>query len=109
MYFDPEVPQNRNVRFKSKKQNLLEVMGPEQRWIECDKNTTIDDMIAKGHRILFQHFINNMEDEQICVEERQVFIQKWMADICSRKCRDYFDLRRDVFWMIKDNTVYFFE
>lgn len=109
LYFDPNVPENRTIRFKSVKQRLLERMGPEQNWIQCDKSTTIDEMIAKGHRLLLQHFIQNMNNAEISRDNRPEFIQKWMSDICSKSGRNYFDLRRDIFWMIKDNTVYLFD
>lgn len=107
IYFNPGIPENHNVRYKSKKQNLLETMGMNQRWIECDQSTTLDDMISKGHKVLCKHFIDSINEKE--VKERQECVQMWLAQMASKTGKKYFDLKRDLFWMIKDNTVYLFE
>lgn len=105
IHFDPQTPQNNNIRVKSKKQNLLEKVVDDGSWEQCDKNNTLDDMIRKGYKILFSHFIANKE-EDIEIKERTEDLQMWFTDMCSKKGEEYYRLRRDMYVLVLNNTVY---
>jgi hypothetical protein len=63
IHYNKNVPENNNIRIKSIKQNLLEKYQ-EGEWIECDKNNTLDELIRKGFKILYQHYLCS-KDENI--------------------------------------------
>lgn len=105
IHFDEEVPQNRNVRVKSKKQNLLEKVIDDGTWEQCDKNNTLDELIRKGYKILFAHFLEAKEENEH-VKENEHALQSWFIDLSSKK-GEYFRLRRDLFVLVLNNTVYF--
>ena len=103
IHFDPECPENKNIRIKSKKQNLFEIFDKE--WVQCDKNNTLDEMIRNGYKILFAHFLNNKETIND-LKEREDSIATWFIDLCSKQGNEYYRLRRDLYVMILNNTVY---
>lgn len=105
IHFDPDAPQNNNVRVKSKKQNLLEKVIEDGSWQQCDKNNTLDDLIRKGYKILFAHFLETKEDNDH-VKENEHVLQNWFIDLSSKK-GEYFRLRRDLYVLVLNNTVYF--
>lgn len=99
IYFDPVHPQCHTVRYKSQKQKLLEVYI-DGKWIECDKNNTINLIIRKAFAILFDHFLKNgMIESQIA--ERYEFITEWFMHGMSMKGMVHYALVRDVFLIIK--------
>lgn len=101
IHFNPQVPENRNIRVLSKKQNLLETFR-DGAWHPCDKNNTLDEMIKKGYRILFQHFLNTTLDSEGISDQ----ISKYFVNLMNRETEEYFQLRRDLYVMILDNTLY---
>lgn len=105
IHFDQEVPQNRNLRVKSKKQNLLEKVIEDGSWEKCDKNNTLDELIRKGYKILFAHFLEAKEDNEH-IKENEHVLQSWFIDLSSKK-GEYYRLRRDLFVLVLNNTVYF--
>lgn len=103
IHFDKEAPMNNNIRVLSRKQNLLERFE-DGIWKPCDKNNTLDDMIRRGYRILYQHFLDNLLSDEI--KEREDFLTDYFIKLGSRSNNIYYQLRRDVFVMILDNTLY---
>jgi hypothetical protein len=95
------VPENNNIRVKSTKQNLLECFTNGS-WIPCDKNNTLDSMIRRGYRILWSHFINNMDVPY----DSEVVIQEYFMKLGSKADNMYYQLRRDLYLMIYNNTLY---
>lgn len=106
IHFDPDTPQNNNIRVKSKKQNLLEKVVEDGTWEQCDKNNTLDEMIRKGYKILFAHFLATKEESDN-VKENEFALQNWFTDLSSRKGDEYYRLRRDLFVIVLNNTIYF--
>jgi hypothetical protein len=106
IHFDPDNRHNCNVRVKSKKQNLLEKINDDGTWEKCDKNNTLDEMIRKGYKILFAHFLAT-KDEMDHVKENEHILHTWFTDLSSRKGDEYYRLRRDLFVLVLNNTVYF--
>lgn len=101
IHFTPEVPENHNIKLMSKKQSLLQTFN-NGAWHPCDKNNTIDGLIRKGYRILFQH-IATSENEK--VQELSQTIQNYLVSLMNRDGTSYYDLRRESYIMILDNTL----
>jgi hypothetical protein len=60
--FNEQVPENRTLRLKSKKQVLFEKYVDGQ-WVVCDKNQTLDQIIEQNRKHLYIHFINNKDTD----------------------------------------------
>lgn len=103
IHFNEKVPENHNLKYKSTKQGLLQVKRGG-RWHDVSKNTTLDEVIKKGYKILFAMFQNNMDDADL-TERSETFI-KYFIELIERKCVSYYDMRNDLFLMAKDNTFY---
>lgn len=92
IHFD--IPHHKNVRVKSRKQNLFAVRE-DGKWIVSDKNNTLDRIIRKCYAILYGHFVsarNFQPDIQRCDE----VIYTWLASIGRASGLVYFKLRRDL-------------
>lgn len=104
LHWNPDVPENHNIRFKSNKQKSLEIYK-DDRWIECNQTTTLDELIKKGYKVLFQSFIQNMDsDPQL--QDYKAEIHDWFSRVSSHSGIPYFNLRRDICLLIKDKTMY---
>lgn len=55
MHFDPEVPENANVRITNRKLLLAEICQAD-RWKFVRRDKLVNDMLEKGHTILQEHF-----------------------------------------------------
>lgn len=104
LHFNPEVPENRNIRLKSDKKKLLERYVDGQ-WLPCDKNNTLDELISKGYRILYRHYTSLFEESQ-AFQEREEYLNDYFAKLGSRSGNVYYQLRRDLYVMIHNNTLY---
>lgn len=108
IHFDPNTPENHNIRFISKKHNLLEKYS-NGTWQLCDKNNTLDDLIRKGYKILFRHFIENhknVNETSTEILQRNDYINEYFQKIMERDNSVYYQLRRDLFIMVMNGTLY---
>lgn len=103
IHFNKDVPENINILLKSEKKNLLKKVE-DGKWIDCDKNNTLDELINKGFKILGQHYFNCKDEEDKFVECKDV-IMDFFYDL-NQQTNDYFNLRRELFITIKNNTAY---
>jgi hypothetical protein len=61
-------------------------------------------MISKGRKILFKHFIENKDKEERLNDLSEVLEQYFIGLINSSN--DYHKLKRELFFVIKNNTIY---
>ena len=73
-----------------------------EKWTEVDQNTTIDTLISKGYRILNQVFCEHVSDDE-AITERYQELTSWMLNQ-SKTSLQYYNLRREILFMVKDNT-----
>lgn len=106
IHYNENVPENHNIRFKSKKSNTFEKYTDEQ-WIECDASNTLDELIRKGYRVLSKHYDENFkgkpeyDDDDLKREAIEMF--RFLADTTSIK---YCSVKRDIRLLIKNKTFY---
>lgn len=107
IHFNPNIPENHNIRPLSKKQNTLELFS-DGVWHPCDKNNTLDKMIRNGYKILFRHFLNTRIDNNITEEEEQrnEYINEYLTKIMRKEGNIYYELRRDLYMLILDGEFY---
>ena len=122
IHFNPQVPENHNIRVYSRKGKILEKYA-DGGWHVCDQNNTLDEMIRKGYRILFQHLAQkneqcmeqskdvagssseDLEDENEKAIRRNENANAYLSKLI-RKENIYFELRRDLYMMILDGSFY---
>lgn len=112
IHFSSEAPDNRNVRLKSLKNNLLEVVEGN-RWVIKDKNDVVDRMIHKSSNIIGECFRKTYPLDMIMDAERehQVYedmmsIQSCLSLVCKRSSEEYYKLRRKIHAFIIEITRY---
>jgi hypothetical protein len=104
MHFNPNVPQNCNIRFKSARNKTLEIFK-DQQWIEANQSTILDELIRSGYKVLFTFFFNNMETDND-LKSRQDTLNDWLQKLGILKGVDYYNLRKDICYLVKHSTVY---
>jgi hypothetical protein len=60
IYFDKDCPENHNVKLKSSKQKTVEVFD-DGLWRVKHSDDIADDMINKGHNLLYSHYRKNKD------------------------------------------------
>jgi len=109
IHYHPEKPNNRNLRYKSTKNNSFEKYV-DSHWMECDGSNTLDELIRKGYRILNTHymeyFINNPEYYEDEIKQRALERFRFLSD---KTCNEYHSVKRELRLLIKDRTVYVLE
>ena len=104
IHFNDNVPENKNIKFKSERYNLLQKYENGE-WKDCDKNNTLDELIHKGFKILNQHYFKSKDENEKLKEYKDV-IMNFFCELLQQCSNDYFSLRRDIFITIKNNVVY---
>ena len=104
IHFSDEAPENKNIRLKSIKNNLVEISNNDK-WIVKDANEAMETMINKGCRILNQHYYNpdsGLVDQDI--NELDARIQNFLLSIIDKNNKHYFALRRRILALIIEHS-----
>lgn len=105
IHFDEDnAPENRNVRVKSSKQQIIEVFDGKE-WVQHDASWVLDNILAHGYKILSRHFIENCTKD--FMKDRQEYIHKFITDISDSqepRSKMYYGIRREIWIMIKQDT-----
>jgi hypothetical protein len=108
IHFDESFPQNSNMKNLKKKQKTIEVMK-DGKWEMCDQSSFLNDIINKGYKILYTHFLNEYAD--LAFQDRQEYIGQYFGRIGesvtgAKTHNEFWQLRKDVWVMIHNNTLY---
>lgn len=103
IHFSNDVPENRTVRLKSKKQQLVEV-AKEQKWVVKDATDAIEVMIDKGRRLLENYYYNS-PCFQKDLEELENHIQTFLSRIIDKNNKDYFAVKRRIYALLVELNV----
>ena len=105
VHFDEEHPENKNVKHLSKKQQLL-YKYEDGKWVECDRNFTLNTMIDKNKGRL-QRFIMTNEPLLGCDDEQDhmMLIDGYHKnyEILKIGTQQFYALRREVFSLVLKN------
>jgi hypothetical protein len=105
IHYNDDIPENRNIRFKSNKSNTFEKYLGDQ-WIECDASNTLDELIRKGYRVLNQHYMDNfMYNPEYDDEMKRQSIERFRF-LADTKCLEYYSVKRDIRLLVKNKTFY---
>ena len=61
IHFDPQHPENHNIKITNKKLPYASVMGNNQRWKTMDRKDAIDKMVNNGYYMLDEKYETNKE------------------------------------------------
>jgi len=61
IHFDPEHPENHNIKITNKKLNYAEVVK-NNKWVTANKKKVIDDVIQKSYDLLDEKYTDNKDD-----------------------------------------------
>lgn len=61
IHFDPEHPENHNIRITNKKLPHASIMTDENKWKTVDRSDVIETMVDKGYTILDEKYNNNKD------------------------------------------------
>lgn len=104
VHFNPDVPENHNIRFKSTKNKTMDVFRHE-RWEETNHSSILDELIARGYKVLNHYYISNKTTDAD-VNKYQNEIQDWLWKMSLQNGIEYWKLRKDVCLLIKNSTIY---
>lgn len=110
IHFDQTVPENRNVRHKSKKQKRVEVYGEDCTWQEASMGTVYNAMIKRGNKILSEHFMEHrLSDPDL--QERDEYFRIFLTDVdrfCNNNSKanhQFWNLRADLAATVQNETL----
>lgn len=110
IHYNDDVPENKNLRFKSSKRNTFEQYTGRE-WIECDASYTLDELIRKGYRLMNNHYINNFMTENPEYYEdpiKQSAVEKFRF-LTDTKNLDYHLAKRNIRLLVKNKTFFVVE
>lgn len=61
IHFDPEHPENHNIKITNKKLPYASVMGVNQKWKTVDRKDAIDTMVSNGYNLLDEKYTENKD------------------------------------------------
>ena len=81
IHFDPDCPQNKNIKLQSLKHKLIKVYQ-DDKWIAKPAEHVLDELVNKGQTILRRHYKNNREEveEEMSKEEIDEVVE-WLSQI----------------------------
>jgi hypothetical protein len=104
IHFSEDAPQNKNIRLKSLKNSLIEVLA-DDRWVTKDKNEALDMMITKGCRVINNYYYNTENEiRERDINELDMRIQNFLHDIIGKNNNRYYNLRRRILALVIDHT-----
>lgn len=106
IHYNPDIPENHNIRCKSLKQNTFEKYIDSE-WRICDATNTLDELIRKGYRILNTHYTDNiLNDPSIYEDEHKMLVYEKFRFLSDTSSIDYYAVRRELRLLVKDRTMY---
>jgi hypothetical protein len=106
IHYNPIIPSNHNIRYKSTKHNSFEKYV-DRHWMECDTSNSLDELIRKGYRILnshySEHFMNNPEYTDNEIKQRTIERFRFLSD---KTCTEYHSVKRELRLLVKDRTMF---
>jgi hypothetical protein len=61
LHFDPQHPENHNIKITNKKLPYASVMGDNQKWKTVDRKDAIEKMVLNGYNILDEKYTENKD------------------------------------------------
>lgn len=106
IHYNPELPENYNLRHKSTKNNTLQKFI-DHNWHDCDASNTLDELIRKGYRILNAYYTDQVaNDPSIVEDEMKAMIYGKFRFLGDKRSLEYSAVKRDLRLLVKDKTIF---
>lgn len=102
IHFHEDMPSNNNIRYKSYKQNIIEVLEDDNTWVEHDAGWVLDKMVNKGWKILQRHLIENISSDVFV--DNHMTLNAFLQKIACKHGKEYRGIKREIFMIIKNHT-----
>lgn len=93
IHFNPDAPQNHNIRLENVKGQLVAVYQNNE-WTIRDMNDAVTNMISNGCRLLTDHYYNTEHLQKEDAEKHYGVIQKKLSSIGCKDRNSYFPTKR---------------
>ncbi len=104
IHYNPEHPENHNIRCRSLKNNVFEKLIDSE-WTLCDASNTLDELIKKGYRIMNTYYMKNIHDnDNILDDEIQQARYQIFRFLGDKSSNQYYAVKRDLRLLIKTKT-----
>lgn len=106
IHYNPELPENHNLRHKSTKQNILQKFI-DHNWHDCDASNTLDELIRKGYRILNAYYTDHvLKDPAIMEDNMKVMMYDKFRFLGDKKSLEYSAVKRDLRLLVRNKTIF---
>lgn len=106
IHFNPDLPENYNIRQLSNKQNKLQFFDG-CKWLPCDRSNTLDKLIEKGHRILYSFFLENQLSDADLKLRAETIMGYYQSVGLFKEKKEYLDVKRELYMLFcQDNAVF---
>jgi transposase-like protein len=103
LHFNPEHPENHNVRLKNIKQNLMEY-ADQERWIVKKKDKVLYEMVMNGWRILDRYNKRNTEEIEDTLEEDEIREAVfWLKRIYNEDKELFKKIKEEIYELVMTN------
>ena len=101
-HFDPDCPTNHNIKLQSFKAKTVKVYD-DGKWKYKTADGVLDEMINKGHYILYKHYRKNTEDiEGEMSEEEIAEVLDWLRQIDHKETKIIAPLKSELLNMLRN-------
>ena len=101
VHYDPTVPENNNIAFKSAKSKQVSAVI-EGTWLSKPISSTVEEIIRKVLQLMNSRFPEYADDPDMINNRDGIF--KWMRDVMSMNNDKYYSLRKDIIALIQNQT-----
>lgn len=103
LHFNPDHPENNNVRIKNNKQNLMEYFDIGN-WKIDKKNIVLNHIITNGWRILNSYYRKNKEEISSIMDEKEIEESiQWLQDINNEEPYIIKKLKTNIYILLLNN------
>lgn len=105
LHFNPEHPENHNVRLKNEKKSQMEVIE-NGNWVVDTKDSVLDTLIMNGWRVIRTYYNTNKDSLEEDMEEREFISSvRWMNSISKGDEKLMKQLKNDAFLLVRNNKA----
>jgi len=104
--FNPDHPENMNVKMHRSKQKTLYVFRNDK-WEICDAKWTLEEMIVHGARILYQKMLTNVDEEKLLQDDTlESKVNSWLLSVLPKNNEKIMGkLSRGIYALILSNQL----
>ena len=105
LHFNPEHPENHNVRVKNVKQNLMEYTDGGK-WVVKKKDEVLDHLVMNGYRVLHTYYKDNKDDVICELDDDEIDDSvQWLKRIYNEDKSVVKQLKDDAFLLVMNNKA----